>query len=214
MNRTRKIMIYKKIVFNIILVFVCGSFALGQDFGSAKIITVPESADVYINGYQMGRTPYCPSGIIPGTYDVKLKLSGYDSLTTSMPVDKAKRSVLKITLKRSEDSLAADSVIAEAEALPPKGKFIRLKSQPLLKDQGNEEPGGDLDRFKGLKGKVMLGLLLGGDGKVEKAEIEKSSGMFCLDHEAVKRAYKMFFYPALDENEKPVRTWVYFPMSF
>jgi|GEM_PF-1614004 TonB family protein len=207
-------MIYKKIFFHIILVFICGSFVLGQDFGSAKIITVPESADVYINGYRMGKTPYCPSGIIPGTYEIMLKLNGYDSLMTSMLVDKAKRSVLKITLKKSQDTLVTDVVSENAGVLPKKGEFIELKREPRIKSQGKDELDCGLSWCKGLEGKVMLSLLIDREGKVACAEIAKSSGMFCLDHEALVKSYKMVFYPALDKNEKPIEFWVYYPISF
>ena len=63
----------------------------------------------------------------------------------------------------------------------------------------------------GMEGKVLVRMLIGPDGRVRKAEIEKSSPMF--DEYALDAARQWTFTPALTDG-KPVMAWVRIPFDF
>jgi protein TonB len=63
----------------------------------------------------------------------------------------------------------------------------------------------------GMEGSVTVRLLVGIDGRVQKAEIEQSSAMF--DDAALAAGRQWIFTPAL-ANDHPVRVWVRVPMKF
>lgn len=202
-----KVLVY----FCLVCIFISPVF--GQEFGSTNINSVPDSADVYVDGYYFGKTPFTQMNIIPGTYKLKLKHQGYDSTLIVMNIEKGKRLAGKITLKKNSDSLQADSVFIPPSGIPKRGEFVELSEFPQIKNQKKLSwPG--FNGYKGPEGKVVLALLLDLDGKVMDAEIAKSSGSFCLDYEALKSAHNYTFSPALDKGNKPIRFWVVYPISF
>jgi TonB family protein len=71
----------------------------------------------------------------------------------------------------------------------------------------------DLARRSGLEGKVLLGLLIGLDGRVEAVDIDKSSGYQVLDNSAADAMRNARFTPALQDGH-PVRVWYEAPIEF
>ena len=60
----------------------------------------------------------------------------------------------------------------------------------------------------GIEGEVWIRALIGKDGAVRKAKIQKSSGKGAgLDDAALNAAYKSTYKPALTDGE-PVAVWV------
>lgn len=212
-----------KILINIWLAGLFISPVFGQDFGSAVITSVPDSADVYVDGYHFGKTPFNPVMIIPGTYALKLKHKGYDSLLTSMNIESGKRLVKKVILKMKTDSLNADSIADIQLNKPQPCEFCghveedenvpELSVTPTLIDsQKTYYP--RLAREKGLEGKVYLKLLIDLDGTIVDGAIAKSSGAFCLDYEAIKSGYSLKSTHAIGKDNKPVRVWIVWPVKF
>jgi len=66
-------------------------------------------------------------------------------------------------------------------------------------------------RQAGMEGRVVVRMLIGTDGRVRRAEIEKGSALF--DEEALKAARQWTFTPALTDG-KPVMVWVRVPFDF
>ena len=202
------------ICFGLVGIFISPAF--GQEFGSAIINSVPDSADVYIDGYHFGKTPFIPAKIIPGTYQIKLKHQGYDSLIADMIIESGKRLTGKITLKKSNDSLQADSTSLKPKDIPKPGEFVEYSIPPQFKEQ-KKFSWSDLDDLnipEGMEGRVLLNLLVNLDGTVMEASIAKSSGSFCLDYKALKAANRLIFYPAQDKDKKPARAWIIYPITF
>ncbi len=176
------------------------------------INSVPDSADVYINDYHFGKTPFQPVKVIPGIYKLKLKHEGYDSLLTEMNIESGKRLVGKIELKVLSDTSCKKTEAQVFPRTPKKGGFKLPTSPELISTQKVFYP--RLANVKGLEGKVYLQLLIDLDGTIMDVDVAKSSGAFCLDYEAVKAAYSNKFSPALREDSKPVRVWVMWPVTF
>jgi TonB family protein len=206
---------------NKVLVYFCLgclfiSPVLGQEFGSTNINSVPDSADVYVDGYYFGKTPFIQKNIIPGTYQLKLKHQGYDSTLIDMNIEKGKRLAGKITLKKSNDSLHADSTALKPKDIPILGEFVEYSIPPQFKEQKKFSWSqlNDLNIPEGMEGRVLLNLLVNYDGTVMDAGIAKSSGSFCLDYKALKASYRLTFYPAQDKDKKPARAWIIYPVAF
>ena len=66
-------------------------------------------------------------------------------------------------------------------------------------------------RQAGMEGDVLVRMLVGTDGRVLRAEIQKGSALF--DEEALKAARQWTFTPALTDG-KPVMVWVRVPFNF
>ncbi|MBU1356725.1 MAG: TonB family protein [Candidatus Edwardsbacteria bacterium] len=201
-----------KILAYIWLVGLFISPVFGQEFGSAMITSVPDSADVYIDGYCFGKTPFQPVNIIPGTYQIKLKHKGYDSLVTEMNIESGKRLVGKIELKKKEDAAGENSFKTD-NTQEDRKKFKNLSESPkFISMQNPVYP--QLAKNNGLEGKTYLHLLIDLDGTIKLVVIDKTSGSFCLDYEAIKTAYTGKFSPALDYENQPARVWIIYPIKF
>jgi TonB family protein len=200
----------------LIYIWLTGLFifpAFGQEFGSAVINSIPDSADVYINDYHFGKTPFQPVKVIPGIYKLKLKHKGYDSLLTEMNIESGKRLVGKIALKAKNDSVNADSIAEVLQRIPRCDEFVEINLPPHMKDKKNPCCP-RLAKEKGLGGKVYLQLLIDLDGTIMDVVVAKSSGAFCLDYEALTTAYNITFSPAHGQDNKPARVWVMWPVAF
>jgi TonB family protein len=200
----------------LIYFWLTGAFispVFGQDFGSAVINSIPDSADVYINGYHFGKTPFQPVKIIPGIYKLKLKHEGYDSILTEMNIESGKRLVGKIALKAKNDSLNTDPIVEESRDIPRRNEFVEFKVPPEIKDKQNAYYP-SLAKANGVEGKVYLQLLIDLDGSIMDGVVAKSSGAFCLDYEAMKSGYSLMFNPAVGKDNKPLRVWIMYPVTF
>jgi len=202
-----KILVY----FGLICIFI--SPVSGQEFGSAIINSIPDSADVYINGYHFGKTPFQLVKVIPGIYKLKLKHEGYDSILTEMNIESGKRLVGKIELKAKNDSVNSDSISEVLPGIPRRDEFVEINLPPHMKDK-KIPCCPSLAKEKGLGGKVYLQLLIDLDGTIMDVVVAKSSGAFCLDYEALTTAYNITFSPALGQDNKPARVWVMWPVTF
>jgi len=100
------------------------------------------------------------------------------------------------------------AVSPPVEPKPEDFVFTEELPQPVLKAVP-EYPA--LPRQAGMEGRVVVRMLIGTDGRVRRAEIEKSSPMF--DEEALKAARQWTFTPALTDG-KPVMVWVRVPFEF
>lgn len=94
----------------------------------------------------------------------------------------------------------------EAEIIP----FFALSKKPkIVKRVIPKYP--ELARKAGLEGQVVVRVLIGTDGRVQKAEIVKSIPM--LDEAALEAAKQYVFTPA-EQRDKRVRVWMNIPIRF
>lgn len=186
----------------------------GQEFGSAVINSVPDSADVYIDGYWFGKTPFEPVFMIPGKYLLTLKLNGYDSLTTVFEIERGRCYSKSLYLVQSADTIKQD--LAEADSAIVKGKDNR-KNNSKRKYNSNYDTEliyPDLARQYGIEGKAIIQILIGFEGLPEMAFLAQSSGAFCLDYEALRYAMAREFKPPVCDGGKVVKVWVMCPVTF
>ena len=71
-------------------------FSSGQEFwfdkgspqDTLKIISDPSGATVYIDGAEIGKTPFSSSAITTGDYEIKITLAGYETQTSRINIQK------------------------------------------------------------------------------------------------------------------------------
>ncbi len=102
---------------------------------------------------------------------------------------------------------------SEIKEIPDKGAYVPIEKEPeIIRNAKVVFP--EKAIAAGIQGKVYLTLLLDLDGKVMRAEVEKSSGSSLLDKAAVDACKQMLFTPALAPGGKPVRVWIMYPVNF
>jgi len=70
-----------------------------------------------------------------------------------------------------------------------------------------------LAKEDGMEGQVIIKALVGTDGKVDRTEIEQSSGYKELD-KAASAATREWVFTKPTKDAEPVRTWVTIPFNF
>jgi type II secretory pathway component PulL len=68
--------------------------------GSLTVDSRPKGARVTIDGRVLGATPLSAPGLAPGVHAVRLELSGYKTVTTSVTVKAGEAAKLALTLER------------------------------------------------------------------------------------------------------------------
>lgn len=71
-------------------------FSSGQEFwfdkgspqDTLKIISEPSGATVYVDGAEIGQTPFSSSSITTGDYEIKIALAGYETQTARVSIQK------------------------------------------------------------------------------------------------------------------------------
>lgn len=101
-------------------------------------------------------------------------------------------------------------IAAQEEASVSSGTYVYRDDEPtLIRPVAPKYP--DLARSSGIEGKVILNVLVGTTGKVEKVEVQQ--GVPVLNDAAIEAVKQYLFKPAL-ANNKPVAVWVAVPILF
>lgn len=229
------------------------------------IISMPPSAEVFINDVKKGVTP-CAIEMPTGTYRAVVKKQGYQdyafeftmpngvSIKRTVNLKESKTGLMKKDYKSNdvisrpdvkekstkeaerkvgtieEDTSRKSFVVAkdedqpqllqervfisiDKELIPDKKAYVAIEKTPeIIRNAKVVYP--EEAKAAGIQGKVYLTLLLDLDGKVMRAELEKSSGSSLLDKAAVDACRQMLFTPALAPGGKPVRVWIMYPVNF
>ena len=83
--------------------------------GSIMVKSEPPSADIYLDGDNIGLTPAIITQILPGRYKIKIKMDGYHIWDQNVDVKTNKETSLTAVLKGKVGSIAIDSEPANAE---------------------------------------------------------------------------------------------------
>ena len=102
--------------------------------------------------------------------------------------------------------------IMPEDYLPTPDEFVPVEEYP---EQILEEPPKYPREAKkaGITGTVFVKVLVDEEGKVLKANVDKSSGTVSLDEAAVEAAYKCRYKPGI-QNGRPIKVWVTYPVEF
>lgn len=126
----------------------------------------------------------------------------------AQPVNEAQKNVIddsqaKTKNAQSYDSIQQSAVISVTKKAVYDAAYLHndAPAYPALSRQFEEQ------------GIVLLNVLVGADGKAQKAVINKSSGYARLDNAALKTVSKWNFIPA-KQGENNVATWVQIPINF
>lgn len=77
----------------------------GTVSGKASIVSVPEGAEVYVNGLQKGLTPFVIPDLAEGEYEIILKKEGFDLHTETIMVSSSKTAEVTAMLKPAYGAL-------------------------------------------------------------------------------------------------------------
>lgn len=190
-------------------------------FGSLKISSEPDSAQVYLDGALRGMTPADISAVLPGKHLLVVRKPGYKKYSKVLTFEGGKRVVgnakLEAMTQAEADSVrSADSARTAAEAVgttPDKGAYVAVDKAPELIYR-TEPIYPEAAMQYGITGKVFVQILIDIDGTVIKAEVAKSSRNELLDAAAVEAALQWKFTPAIASGNKPVRVWVMQSFTF
>jgi len=83
--------------------------------GSLRIESEPAEADVYINGQNMGKTPYSQASIAQGDYSVELRAENFEPLKQMVRIQSGQLSELKPRMKIISGSLLVESSPANVQ---------------------------------------------------------------------------------------------------
>jgi len=98
--------------------------AVGQSgsAGSLYITSTPSGAAVFMNGDAKGTTPATLTGIVPGTYTVLLKKSGYPDYTTSTAIIAGQVTTINADLAKGPQAATTNAPAAAATTAPVPGE--------------------------------------------------------------------------------------------
>ena len=103
-----------------------------------------------------------------------------------------------------------DTLVIASNDLPSEGEFVYYEDPPTPV-QAPPPVYPEFARDAGIQGKVILHVLVGKDGRVKNAKVQRS--VTGLDDAALKAVKGWVFKPALSNN-KPVAVWVEVPVDF
>jgi len=114
----------------------------------------------------------------------------------------------------SDNIGVSDVNISAREEDPDIDEFIAVEKEPDFDyaDIQKRVKYPDIARRNGIEGTVVVGALVGKDGRVEKTQIIDSDNEL-LNKNAVDAVRETVFTPAI-QNGNPVRTWVRIPIVY
>jgi len=112
--------------------------------------------------------------------------------------------------KQADDSAMVSRV---KDKTPGENEFVAVEKMPILITE--EKPVYPKQAQKdGIEGEVWIRALIGKDGAVQEAKVQKSAGKGVgLDEAALSAAYKSAYKPAIADGE-PVAVWVSYKVVF
>jgi hypothetical protein len=116
--------------------------------GSIIVESIPEDAEIYLNGSYIGKTDYRIREVPPGTYMIRICKFGFDDYEASLPVNVIDPAVVSITLKPKDGVISVDSSPvygkvfidgAEVGTAPYAGEFAQGTHTIEVKSAGFED---------------------------------------------------------------------------
>jgi protein TonB len=71
----------------------------------------------------------------------------------------------------------------------------------------------EIARKAGLEGRLVVRVLIDKDGKPQKAQVVKSTGIEAFEESAIDAVMKSSYSPAI-QNGRPVKCWMTIPIKF
>lgn len=112
------------------------------------------------------------------------------------------------------DNIGQGVDITAREADPDINDFISTEKEPMYDEAGiaRRLKYPDMARRNGIEGRVLIGALIGKDGRIEKLQVIESDNQI-LEAAALAAVRETAFTPA-QQNGHPVRVWARVPIRF
>jgi TonB family protein len=200
---------------SILTFIVLPHLVAAAEWGSLLVKTKPESCNVYLDGYCLGKSPANIPGIKAGGHRLSVWKPGYDILHRDVSIEGGKRLVGTIELAAcgvERDSVLRDS-LAQARSIPDRNAYIKMEKDPVvLRHAAVQYP--IEAKESGIEGRAYLQLLVDYGGKIMRVELARSSGNASLDQAAMDAGKSVLFSPCIAPGGVPVRVWVMYPVTF
>jgi hypothetical protein len=126
---------------------------IGKDSTSLSVVTIPDAAQVSIDGVVRGFTPYKTSSVPEGEHQIKISSEGYKERTLQIKTEKSYTLIafVKLSSNKNEERAPEETQEKEKEIVKqitlieildtPTG-FLRVRSEPstLSKEVGQVQP--------------------------------------------------------------------------
>lgn len=90
-----------------------------EGFGALNIVTIPRRCDIYLNGTHAGKSPLPIDGLLPGTYTITARKSGYVTTEKTVVVEEGEEpQEVLIILKRRDSGRSVDDPPTPTPARP------------------------------------------------------------------------------------------------
>jgi TonB family protein len=176
--------------------------------GIVRIVSVPDGADVYLNGKVLGKTPFRWKNAPPGDQTLVFKKDGYQERSLTVPVMGGKTTSFETQL--AEIPKVVEPVVPVEKPIAP-GTLVELGPGVVAPKVVKRNVAEFSSLMKQLKkeGTVKLNILISENGKVLDVKVLESPHPI-LEQAAV-RLVKEWTYSPATKNGVPVRVW--FPAS-
>jgi TonB family protein len=179
--------------------------------GSVRIVSIPDGADVYLDGQVIGKTPFRWKNATPGDQNLVFKKEGYQDRAVTVPVIGNKTTSFETQLaeipkvvepqKPAEQPIAPGTLVELGPGVePPKVVKRNIAEFSAVMKQLKRE------------GIVKLNVLVSESGKVLDVKVLESPHPV-LEQAAV-RIVKEWTYTPATKNGVPVRVWLPTAINF
>jgi TonB family protein len=173
--------------------------------GSVRISSVPDGADVYLDGKVIGKTPFRWKNATPGDQSLLFKKDGYEDRSVTVSVIGNKTTSFETQL--AEIPKVAAPVAPVEKPIAP-GTLVELGEPgvqpPKVVKRNTAEFSAAMKQLK-REGTVKLNILVSENGKVLDVKVLESPHPV-LEQAAIKLVKEWTYNPAT-KNGVPVRVW-------
>jgi TonB family protein len=172
--------------------------------GSVRIVSIPDGADVYLDGQVIGKTPFRWKNATPGDQNLVFKKDGYQDRSVTVSVIGNKTTSFETQL--AEIPKVAEPVAPIEKPIAP-GTLVELGpgvEPPKVVKRNIAEFSAVMKQLK-REGIVKLNVLISENGKVLDVKVLESPHPV-LEQAAV-RIVKEWTYSPATKNGVPVRVW-------
>jgi TonB family protein len=120
---------------------------------------------------------------------------------------------LSADTKTTKDSPGGNAGKVTIVNVPLRPDCIPFEKEPILL-KANTPSYPDSLINQDIRGKVIIDMLIGITGAIDRAEIRKGSGHVSLDSLALHSAYLFKFKPVISPSKKRVKVWVSYSFLF
>jgi protein TonB len=192
----------------------------GEDFSNARVVVIKSLSDIAPPPSMTAAKPQvnvAEPNIAPPSIGIPTPVPDEEVQEEVRFATRAEMAEISAPIVQAPTSSGgSDSVVVDIpleEYFPTPDEFVAAQEQPVaIKCEPPPYP--EVAKLTGKEAAVWVLALVDKEGKVRKAQVQKSSGSNVgFDEAAVEAAYKCVYKPAI-QNGRPVAIWVSYKVDF